>query len=188
MPACSWRHTHMSVCDTSGRKFWASETQCKQMMDQHSGDGKVLSQLRCWKPNNGWSRLGLWNSKALSCQLCWGTLTITLHPQSRKAYLAPHLKDWPIMASSCDQLQSFKIPLHLLKKDQLWYTQLHHHRQKADILDRLSDFEKEDVASRNSCRIALTESLTVAFQGEPWALCWALFTSNTAVTDLPVAC
>lgn len=34
------------------------------------------------------------------------------------------------------------------------------------------------------------ESLAVTFQGRTMitALCWALFTSNTAVTDLPVAC
>lgn len=128
-------------------------------MDQEGADGEIWSQLRCWKPNrNGWSRLGLWNSKGLSYQLCWGTLTFTLCPQSPKGYLAPHLKDWPTTAPHVSQLQSSKIPLHLLKKEQLWYTQLHHYRQKADILDRLSDFEKKDVASGNPCRIALSLS------------------------------
>lgn len=44
--------------------------------------------------------------------------------------------------------------------------QLHHNRQKTDILDRLSDFEKEDVACGNSCRIALS-LLQSHFKGEP---------------------
>lgn len=77
----------------------------------------VWNQLRCWKSNkNGWSRLGLWNSKGLSYQLCWGTLTITLCPQSRKAYLAPDLKDWPIMATSCDLATEFYDTSSFVKK------------------------------------------------------------------------